>query len=388
MARKRFVAIVSTSRADYGIYRPVIAELQERKELTVELLVTGAHLSREHGLTVSEVERDGFTIGARIPILGSGDRPLDVAEAIGRAVKGFARVYARRRPDLLLVLGDRYEMFAAALASVPFVIPLAHLHGGEMTLGAYDDAMRHALTKLSHIHFVSTKVYRDRVIQMGESPRRVIVSGAPGLDAIRKTMPIERQELGRTLGISLERAPLLVTYHPETLSGRSPSADLRKVLNALHSFGGPIVITGANADAGGREIRDMALSFAKAKPNRGYFANLGSKRYLSLMRIAAAVVGNSSSGIIEAASFKCPVVNIGNRQSGRLRPPNVIDCACRTSVIELALHKALSPAFRRRLKSLRNPYGNGYAAKRIADVLANVKLDADLVRKVFRDQLR
>lgn len=382
----RKIAVVTTSRADYGIFRPVIKEMLRRRNLDVQILVTGSHLSPTHGMTIREIEADGFPIATRIPALRSGDTPQDIAANMGNTVKGFGVAYGRVRPDMILVLGDRYEMFAAALAAVPFAIPLAHIHGGEITLGAFDDALRHALTKLSHIHFVSTVQYRRRIIQMGEQPSRVIVSGAPGLDAIRTLIPLTRRQLAQKLGFAMASDPLLVTYHPETLSRRSPADDTRRLLRAINSFRGPIIVTGANADVGASEIRHAMRQFAADAADRLYVANLGNQIYLSLMKIAAALVGNSSSGIIEAASFATPVVNIGERQAGRMRPRNVIDCACQTGSIAAALRTALSTAFRRRLKGMKNPYGDGRSARLIANTLADPWMTApNLLKKRFQD---
>lgn len=385
MTKVRKVAVVTSSRADYGIMRPVIRAMFDRAELDVQLLVTGSHLAQEHGQTVHDIERDDIPISARIPILEGDDLPEHVSRTMARAIDGFANTYAKNMPDLVMVLGDRYEMFAAALASVPFVVPLAHIHGGEITLGAFDNAFRHALTKLSHLHFVSTAEHRDRVIQMGEEPRYVFLTGAPSLDAVRTFEPLKHAELEQFIGMPLQQAPLLITFHPETLSGRQADTDMRIVLSAAETFQGPIIITGANADVSGALVRQAAQAFAAAAPNRTYIPSLGSRAYFTVLRIAAAMLGNSSSGIVESPSFAVPVVNVGDRQTGRLHPVNVIDCPCEVAPISEALRRACSAEFRHSLIGMSNPYGDGHAAARIANIVATTALGPSLVRKEFWD---
>ena len=381
----RTVGVVTVGRSDYGIYQPVLRAMQEHPALEPHLLVSGMHLSPEFGLTVREIEADGFPIRDRVEMLLSSDSPEGIAKAIGLGTIGFAQVYGRWRPDLLLVLGDRFEMYAAALAALPFKIPVAHLHGGELTEGATDDALRHSITKLSHLHFVSTEEYARRVRQMGEEPWRVVVSGAPGLDGIEGFTGLSREELESRFGLDVAQPPLLVTYHPASLEYEQTACQVKELLTALERSRLPVVFTAPNADVSGRTVATMIREFVASHPQARFVANLGRRGYFGLMRHAAARVGNSSSGIIEAASFRLSVVNVGTRQQGRVQGANVIDVGYESVAIGAAIARAVSPEFRRTLADLRNPYGDGRAGERIAAALAQVPLDASLVIKRFCD---
>jgi UDP-hydrolysing UDP-N-acetyl-D-glucosamine 2-epimerase len=377
--------VVTGSRADYGIYRPVLRLLRGSPDCRLSLLVTGAHLSATFGSTVRAIEEDGFTIGARIDMRVEADGPADVARSSGLAVLGFAEALERERPDIVVVLGDRLEMLAAATASLPFRIPVAHIHGGESTEGAIDEAVRHAITKMSHLHFVALPAYARRVIQMGEAPWRVTVSGAPGLDALREVEPLAAGELDALLGLPLEPAPLLVTYHPVTLEYEATDAHMAELLGALDEMGLPVVFTFPGADVAAGRVIEAVTSWARTHPSARVIVNLGTRAYVALMRRAAAMVGNSSSGIIEAASFRLPVVNIGNRQRGRVRPGNVIDVECKRDPITEATRRAVSPGFRAGLADLVNPYGDGRSAPRIVERLLAVPLDDRLLAKAFHE---
>lgn len=380
----RTVGVVTGTRADYGIYRPVLRQM-ERTGLSFELYVCGMHLAREFGHSVDAIERDGFPIAERIETLLAGDTPEAIATSIGLGAIGFARMFARRRPDILMLLGDRTEMLSAGTAALPFVIPIAHLHGGELTEGVIDDAIRHALSKMSHIHFVSAEAYRDRLVRMGENPERVHVTGAPGLDNVHAARRLDDAALAAAIGLPLAPAPLLVTFHPETLDYRNTAAHVAELLSALDGANLPAVFTYPNADAQGRTIAGAIEQFAATRPHCRVVRNLGTDAYLSLMARAAAMVGNSSSGIIEAASFRLPVVNIGDRQRGRLRPANVIDVTPERAPIEAAIRRAVDPAFRAALNGLKNPYGDGRAAERIVEVLRTAELGPSLIEKRFYD---
>ena len=322
----RTIAVATVGRSDYGIYLPVLREIDSHPDLRLSVVAGGMHLSLECGMTVLGIEHDGFDVAERVDVQAASDTPLAVAEAMGLGVAGFARAYARCRPDLLVVLGDRYEMHAAALAALPLRIPTAHIHGGELTEGAIDDALRHCITKLSHLHFVSTETYARRVVQLGEEAWRVFVTGAPSLDNLRTFEPLSRAEIEARVGMTLETAPLLVTYHPVTLEAAGAELwQMAELFAALRDSGRPMIFTLPNADAGGRAIAEMIGAFVEREPGARLVANAGTTLYFSLMSCAAAMVGNSSSGLIEAASFGLPVVNIGSRQSGRIRPANVID---------------------------------------------------------------
>ena len=319
-------------------------------------------------------------------MLLSSDTPEGIAKSMGLGTIGFAQAYARSRPDILLVLGDRFEMHAAAVAALPFKIPLAHIHGGEITEGAIDDALRHSMTKLSHLHFVATHDYRQRVIQMGEEPWRVIVSGAPSLDNLHTVTGLDQGQLEERLGLALDPAPLLVTYHPVTLEYEDAQWQAQELLAALEECGLPVVFTMPNADTGGRAIRDMLGEYVATRPNARLFKNLGTPAYFSLMGCAAAMVGNSSSGIIEAPSFGLPMVNIGSRQAGRTRAANLIDVGYARADIVRGIRHALDPEFRAGLRGMANPYGDGHAAEVIVESLKEVSIDQRLIVKHFVDQ--
>jgi UDP-hydrolysing UDP-N-acetyl-D-glucosamine 2-epimerase len=382
----RTVGVVTVARSDYGIYRPVLRALAARDGLRPVLFVGGSHLLARFGSTVDEIEADDFAIAELVDFLLDDDSPLSVAVSLGRGVEWFAEAFDRVRPDLLLVLGDRFEMFAAAAAALPLRIPLAHVHGGELTEGALDDSIRHAISKLSHLHFVSTAEHGTRVRQLGEEEWRITVSGAPALDAIRELRPLGAAELRRRFGLVLERPTLLVTFHPETLEPGRSEAHAREVFAAVADSGFDAVFTYPNADAGHRGLSRLVDEVAASDEERFRIVrSLGSDAYFSVLSRVAAMVGNSSSGILEAASFALPVVNVGSRQDGRLRAANVIDVAPERGAVGEAISRATSDAFRQELAGLGNPYGDGRASGRIADVLATVALDERLLRKRFVD---
>jgi UDP-hydrolysing UDP-N-acetyl-D-glucosamine 2-epimerase len=320
-----------------------------------------------------------------VPTLEEDDSPAGIAKSMSNGIREFGRIYGEQQIDLILVLGDRYEIFAAVAAAMPFSIPIAHIGGGELTEGAIDEAIRHSITKMSHVHFASTNEFSQRIAQMGEMPGRVFTFGVPSLDNIREMSCLDQTALENDIGLKLEPAPLLVTFHPVTLEFANTDSQIIEVLAALETQQRPIVITYPNADTRGSVIIDAIDAFASQRQNCVAVMSLGTQRYLSLMRLAAAVVGNSSSGIIEAASFKRPVVNIGNRQRGRLSPRNVIDVACeRTAIIE-GIEQATSQDFHNSLADLTNPYGDGHAAERIVEVLATYPIGPELVEKKFHD---
>jgi UDP-N-acetylglucosamine 2-epimerase (non-hydrolysing)/GDP/UDP-N,N'-diacetylbacillosamine 2-epimerase (hydrolysing) len=381
----RKISIVSVSRSDYGIYLPLLRVISNEAELELRLIVSGAHLLPEFGNTVNAIEADGFTVAERVEMLTASDQPEGIAQSMGLGLIGFANVYARSRPELLVVLGDRFEMHAAALAALPFRIPVAHIHGGEETVGAIDNSLRHSITKLSHIHFASTTEYAHRLIQLGEEPWRVIVCGAPSLDNLNHTTLLSASELKDLHSIETEIPPLLVTYHPVTLEFEQTEFQTVELLAALDSVALPVIFTMPNADSGGRLIRQLIRDQLPVHPDWQMAENLGTQGYFSVMARAAAMIGNSSSGIIEAASLELPVVNIGTRQLGRLCPDNVINVDYNRGDIARAIVQATSPNFKRGLSGMRNPYGNGEAAGVIASVLKTVPLDEKLLKKPFFD---
>ncbi len=383
----RTIGAVTVGRSDYGIYRPVLRTIREDSGLELRLIVAGAHLSDEFGNSVDEITADGFDVSHRVDMLRSDDSPAGLVESMARGLAGFARVFAADRPDILLVLGDRFEMHAAALAAFPFKIPAAHIHGGELTEGAIDDSLRHSITKFSHLHFVTTGEYAARVRQLGEESWRIIVSGAPALDEVRNIDLWSTEEIVRRFGETFREPPLLVTYHPVTLEYEDVEPQVENLLKALDRFDVPILFTAPNADTSGRIVRRMIESFVSRNERAVLVENLGATGYFSMMAYSRAMLGNSSSGIIEAASFGLPVVNVGNRQKGRVRAVNVIDVGYGVEAIADGVRQALDEEFRSNLTGLENPYGDGTAAGVIVDTLRKISIDR-LIPKRFVDQPR
>jgi UDP-hydrolysing UDP-N-acetyl-D-glucosamine 2-epimerase len=377
--------VVTTSRADYSHLLPLLRAINADSELELYLIVSGTHFSARHGNTVAEIESDGFTIGEGIAIPSDGDTPASITDAMGQFVSGFGKAFARRRPDILVIIGDRFEMHAAALAALPFKIPVAHLGGGDVTEGAIDDALRHSMTKLSHLHFVSTDDSASRITQLGEESWRVVICGGLSLDNLATLELLTREQLEARFHFRLPGTFLLVTYHPVTLEYEQTEWQIKEVLNALETSGLAAVFTSPNSDTANRAVYDAIKSFAEVHSSAWHMDNLGMQAYFSVMSLAAAMVGNSSSGILEAASFKLPVVNIGTRQDGRLRAANVIDCGYSAKEIAAAVSKALSLDFRLSLHDLTNPYGSGGASARVLERLKTVVLDDRLTRKRFVD---
>ena len=381
----RTIGVVTTSRADYGIYKPILKAFELEKDLNLYLMVSGTHLSESFGMTVNQIKEDGFKIDECIEILISGEGPETIVKSMSLALAGFSRSFTRYAPDILVVLGDRYEMYSAAVAAVPFNIPLAHIHGGELTEGAIDDALRHSLTKLSHLHFVSTENAGKRVMQMGEEPWRVTVSGAPSLDNLGSLNRMSKRELENLTGISFNDEVILVTFHPTTLEYDHTLDHTMELLTALETLDNPIVFTRPNGDTHGQMISNMIDMFVQNRKSSVMAGDLGTEAYFSLMLHSVAMVGNSSSGIIEAPSFGLPVVNIGTRQKGRERGLNVIDVGVKSGEILDGIKYATDPTFRRGLIDVPNPYGNGSASQTIIERLKNVQLNRPLIMKRFVD---
>lgn len=381
----RAIGVVSVSRSDYGYLRPVLEEIRQASDLRLLLFVAGMHLALEFGLTVRAIEADGLPIAERVEMLEPSDSPEAVAASMGRGVAGFAKAYARHRPDLVVVLGDRFEMLAAAAAALPFALPVAHIHGGEVSEGAMDNQIRHAITKLAHLHFASAELHGRRIARMGEEAWRIHTVGSPGLDRIRTMQLLSRKELAGALELPSTGLWLVVTFHPVTLEYQDTSAQVEELLAALEKMDGTFVVTYPNADTAGRVIIRQIEEFATRCPRARLARNLGDQLYLSLLRHADAMVGNSSSGIIEAPSFGLPVVNIGTRQRGRLRGANVIDVGYGRDEILRGIEAGFAPGFRERLQGLPNPYGDGQAAPRIVQILRQVPLDARLIQKGFAE---
>lgn len=381
----RRICVITGTRAEFGLLRTLMHHLSDAPDVTLQVVATGAHLARSHGDTIAEIRAEGFVVDAEVDMLLASDSRRAVGQSLGLGVIGLTAALDRLAPDLIVLLGDRYEALAAAQAAMVLGIPIAHLHGGELTEGAIDEAIRHAITKMSHLHFTATEVFRRRVIQLGEAPERVFNVGATGLDNIAALDPAPKAELEEVLGIPLDAPVLLVTYHPVTLDA-SGAEDFDTFLAALAERDGVrIVFTGANADALGQEINAKVEQFCAARPHScAQVASLGFRRYLSLMRLSVVVVGNSSSGIVEGPSIGVPTVNVGQRQQGRLRAPSVIDCAPVREEIRAALDTACSPDFQALARERRSPYGTPGAGARIAGLLRQTSLD-DILLKRFHD---
>jgi len=384
---KKKVCVLTATRAEYGLLKPVIRKLRTYESLDVRVVATGAHLSPEFGLTYREIEQDGIPIDRKIEILLSSDTPSSISKSMGLALMGFADYFSELQPDLLVVLGDRYETLAVCCAAMNQRIPIAHLYGGETTEGAVDEAYRHAITKLSYLHFTSTEQYRKRVIQLGEDPSRVFNVGALGVENILKVPLLSKQELEKSLGFPLGDQYIVVTYHPVTLETESSEADFKALLEALDAFPDlGILFTKANADVDGRIINELIDAYVSCHPNTIAVGSLGTKRYLSAVKHSAAVIGNSSSGIIEVPSLHVPTVNIGDRQKGRLMADSVVNCKPTTKDIAGALHYALSEEGKNKAASTNNPYGAGDTAKLVCETIhQHVLADSHTLKKAFHD---
>jgi UDP-hydrolysing UDP-N-acetyl-D-glucosamine 2-epimerase len=377
---KRIIAVLTTSRADYShLYWP-LRDLSENENVDLRIIALGSHLSPEFGNTVQEIEKDGFQIAARIECLLSSDSDVGMAKTIGVATLSLADLLGKMRPHLLLLIADRYEMLAPAAVALALRIPVAHIEGGEVSEGAIDDAVRNALTKLSHIHFTSTAAARERVIALGEEEWRVHRAGAPSLDHLRRQPLLSREEIEEQLQLNLQTPTILVAYHPVTIA-RDTLQELEAVFMALGNLREQILVCYPNADAGSRLLIERTKSFIASRGHGRVFTNLDTVTYLSLLRQVDMLVGNSSSGIMESASFSLPTVNVGLRQQGRERPRNVLDAHANHNSILQAIDRARTPEFRESLSGMVNPYGEGRASETIVRVLTTVPLSQALLMK-------
>lgn len=381
---KRKICIFTGSRADYGLLRPLIAQLNESKLIKLQILVSGMHLSHEFGLTCNEIENDYFVIDEKVDIELGSDTAVGICKSMGLGLIRFAEAYERLKPDIVVILGDRFEAFSAAVSAMIARIPIAHLHGGEATLGLIDENLRHCITKMSHLHFTATEEYRNKVIQLGEEPARVFNTGAIGLDGIKSLKLLSKKRLEKELNFTFNKHNLLITYHPVTLERNTSKKDFQQLLIALEDLRDTnFIFTKSNADTGGRVINNLINSFVEKKSHISKaFASLGRLKYLSTMQFVDAIVGNSSSGIIEAPSFKIGTVNIGNRQEGRIKAKNVIDCRPIKNEIVGAIKQAFSKDFQDLLINVVNPYEKKGTAKMIRKVLETYNLN-NLIKKRF-----
>jgi UDP-hydrolysing UDP-N-acetyl-D-glucosamine 2-epimerase len=371
------IAVFTGTRAEYGLLYWLLKDIQSDSELELQLIVAGSHLSPEFGNTYLEIERDGFTIDEKVEMLLSSDTAVGVAKSIGLGILGFTDALDRLESDALVVLGDRFEALAAAQTAMILRIPVIHLHGGEITEGAYDDAIRHAITKLSYMHFTSTEEYRNRVIQLGEAPERVVNVGAIGLDHLSRSQFLTVAELSQSLSFPLTKPFLLVTYHPVTLADEHPESTFKELLDSLDEFSGyQVILTYPNADDGGRAIIPLLENYAKKNPERVLaIPSLGQKRYLSAVKHSSAVIGNSSSGIIEVPSFDVATVNIGERQKGRLSAGSVIHCSACKNDITKAIDKGINKEYKTNDEVVVNPYGQGDTSSKIVYLIKKLKVN-------------
>jgi GDP/UDP-N,N'-diacetylbacillosamine 2-epimerase (hydrolysing) len=383
---KRKICVFTGTRAEYGLLKPLLREIKKDEAFTLLLMVSGMHLSPEFGLTYREIESDGFKIDEKVEILLSADTPVSISKSAGLGLIGYGEALRRLAPESLIILGDRFEAMACAMAATITRIPIVHIHGGEVTQGAIDEAFRHSITKMSTLHFTSTEEYRKRVIQLGENPDRVFNVGALGIDSIKNLKLLSKEEVESQLGFRFKKRNLLVTLHPVTVqegSSKPMARNLFKVLEEMDDTG--FIFTKANADAEGRFINRMIDNWVDEYDACSIaFASMGQLYYLSTMQFVDAVVGNSSSGIIEAPSFKIGTINIGDRQKGRIRAKSIIDCIPQKDDIRRAFRTLYSDSFKESLKRIENPYGDGNAAKRIIEVLRSVDM-RDILKKDFYD---
>jgi UDP-hydrolysing UDP-N-acetyl-D-glucosamine 2-epimerase len=387
--RRRKVCVVTTSRADFGLLRGLIKSIRADTALRVQVIASGMHLAQGFGRTWRDIEAEGIKIDRKIRLRLTGDSSLANLKSVCLGFKGFAESFAELKPEIVVLLGDRFELLAPAISALMLQIPIAHIHGGELSEGAIDDSIRHAITKLASLHFAATESYRRRIIQMGESPSRVFNFGAPGLDQLYGSTLLTRTQLEQELGFPLRDSVALVTYHPVTRDVGSASVQVGCLVAAIKASGLKAVFTMANADAQGSLINNRLRAACAQNPERfKWIPHLGHRRYLSCLEHCAVMVGNSSSGLTEAPSFRLPVVNIGDRQRGRVRGTNVIDVPCSRAAILQGIKRAISPRFRASLRGTRNPYDrfhDGRASEQIKDVLKHVSLSDDLLKKSFYD---
>ena len=381
------VCVVTGTRAEYGLLKPLIQRINSDNELELQLVVSGMHLSPEFGLTYKEIEQDGFEITAQNEMVLSSDTPNGITKSIGLGTIGFADIFTRNMPDMVVILGDRYEALAAVTAAMIHRIPISHIHGGELTLGAVDDAIRHAITKMSMLHFTTTEKYRNRVIQLGEQPERVFCVGALGVENIKTQALMSKGELEKSISFKLDKPYIIVTFHPVTRETNTVKEQFENLLEALDNIGNyKIVFTKANADTDGRIINQKIDEYISENKHRAVaFASLGMVRYLSALQYCDMVVGNSSSGIIEAPSFHIPTINIGDRQKGRVRGKSVIDCDCTSKEIAYAIHTAQTMNKNAALINENNPYEGKNTSETILNVIKNYLVEGIDLKKHFYD---
>ena len=379
------ICVVTGTRAEYGLLYWLLKEIEADKELQLQVIVTGMHLSPEFGLTYKEIEKE-FKINKKIEMLLSSDTSVGISKSMGLAQISFAESYDELKPDIVIVLGDRYEIFSATSAAMIARIPIAHIHGGEKTEGAFDESIRHSITKMSHLHFTATNEYKNRVIQLGEHPSRVFNVGGMGIENIKRLKLLSKDEFEKSIEFKLNSKNILVTFHPVTLENSTAKEQFQQLLDAIDELEDTnIIFTKANSDTDGRVINQMIDEYVTKNSHKSIvFTSLGQLRYLSALQYVDAVVGNSSSGLAEAPSFKIGTINIGDRQKGRIKASSVIDCEPNKDSILKSFEKLYSKEFQETLKTTINPYGDGYASKKIVEILKNVDLK-NILKKSFYD---
>lgn len=384
---RKTISVLTATRAEYGLLAPIIKRLRQDENIDVQVVVTGMHLSPEFGLTYKEIEQDGVPISKKIEILMSSDTAVAISKAMGLAMISFAEYFDEVKPDALLVLGDRYETLAVCCAAMNACIPVFHLYGGETTEGAIDEAVRHSITKMSYLHFTSTEAYRKRVIQLGEAPERVYNVGAVGVENVLTVPLLSKEELEKSLNFSLSKPYVVVTFHPITLEAGGVDTQCRELIEVLeHRSDLKFIITKANADAEGRVINQMLEEYAAKHSDRvTIFDSLGMRRYLSAVKYSTAVMGNSSSGLVEVPSFKVPTINIGNRQRGRIQAQSVINCEPRHESIENALREMEETSFRQMLENVVNPYEQKGTSTKVAALIQQTLFGTIDLKKKFYD---
>jgi UDP-hydrolysing UDP-N-acetyl-D-glucosamine 2-epimerase len=389
MSKRRKICVVTGSRADYGHLSSVIKEIAADKSLELQLVATGMHLSKDFGTTYKAIVADGIKIRAKVDILKFGYSEEGIAQSIGLGCQKFAKTFESLVPDIVVVLGDRFEILSAVIAAYVSKIPIAHIHGGEKSEGAMDEGFRHSITKMANVHFAATKEYKNRILQLGEDPKHVFNFGAPGLDALTQIKLLTKSELEKDLSFSLESATAIVTFHPVTLENKRSDESIINLLNAIKRSTLKAIFTKSNADPHGTSINKVIAEFCRKDPLKYKFVDsLGQKRYYSCLKSCDLMIGNSSSGLVEAPSFKLPVINVGDRQRGRTKAKNVIDTDDSSLGIQKAITLALSKSFKKTLSHLKNPYqkySDGQTGRRIKDVLKNLKITDELMKKRFFD---
>ena len=381
----RKICVVTGSRADYGLLRSVIQAIKDDPNLDIQVVATGMHLSPTFGLTYKDIEADGFFIDEKVEVLNEFDTPYEISQSIAKGITGCAKVFSKLEPNLVLLLGDRFEIFSAAIAAYVALIPIAHIHGGELTCGALDEAFRHSISKMSSLHFVAAEEYKKRLIQLGENPKNIYLAGGLGVESIKRHKLLNKQELENELNIKFLDKSLLITFHPVTLDIESSELQFRELLEALSNFKDTtLIFTMPNADNGGRKLIKMVEEFVIENKNAKAFISLGQLLYFSCISNMDGVVGNSSSGIIEVPSFKKATINIGDRQLGRLQAESIINCKPLKTDILNAIEKLYSPSFKILLDRVTNPYSGTGVNEKIIEVLGTISLDG-IIKKAFHD---